>query len=414
MDVTESASPGAGSGGVGSNETDPVTDDDLWERLEREKLGRDPRVNTYGRILGRPSGLGATEAILELLEAMRDRAPLRNHESTKSQPMSVLGLLLEQAEQTEAGSNDEDTEPRKKRWKSETRVRVRARNVLRRWAAAQTDPRLVWIDHLAPAGNFSMVATTFAQLWRVIGEDPDRCELRADDLNNLWFEWMRPFVGTGRGDGWLDQLDLTDSAVRNRLPHELPETVAALCWLALRHKSRDTTIAWQPVLNAALGHGLLEPTDEAAKFVSYVTHSSLTCALEDDLLRCIEFIDDKLWCERTCGELGLDSLELQAVSAGQAVTVRLMVKGLDRPLQDPRLPQLIVAARQYRHCDGVAIFSEDDGWRVAINTGVAAAYLPGDNNCPMVESEEVAEGSIELMASTAGILADLFIRDQVA
>lgn len=416
MDVTEAVPSGAGTGGVGSDEGDSTADDDLWERLEREKLGRDPRINTYGRILGRPAGLGANELILELLEAMRDRVPRADQAAAPARPTSVLELLRKQAEgeqQTDAHGGGDGEAP-KKRWKTETRVRVRARNVLRRWASAQTDPRLVWIDFLAPAGNFSMIATMFAELWLVIADEPDRCKLKADDLNDLWFDWMRPFVGSGRGDGWLDQVDLADSTVKDRLPPESPETVSALCWLAVRHRSRDATIAWQPVLSAALGHGLLEPNDETARFVSAVTHSSLTRSeLEGDLLRCIEFIDDDLWCERTRDDLGLEGLQLQAVSGGQDVSVRLLVKGLVNPLRDPRTPQLIVTARRYRRCDGVAVSSDDAGWRLAINTGASIAYRP-DANSSIAESEDVPAGVIERMASTGGILADLFVRDQVA
>jgi len=416
MDVAESVSAGAGTGGVGADETDSTADDDLWERLEQEKLGRDPRINTYRRILGRPTGLGANELILELLEAMCDRVLPEDRAAKTGQPVSVLALLREQAEQELHPQNPQGGEGAapKKRWKMETRVRVRARNVLRRWAAAQTDPRLVWIDHLAPAGNFSMIATMFAGLWLVIGDDPARCELQVDDLDDLWFDWMRPFVGAGRGDGWLDRLDLTDSAVRDRLPHELPETVAALCWLSLRHRNRTAIIAWQPVLNAALGHRLLEPSDEAARFVSAVTHSSLTRGeLEGDLLQCIEFIDDDLWCKRTCDELGLGALQLQAVASAQNVSVRLVVKGMGNPLRDPRLPQLIVAARQYRRCDGVAISADDSGWRLAVNTGASIAYRR-DPDSSMRESEDVPAGAIERMVATGGVLADLFVRDQVA
>jgi hypothetical protein len=185
--------------------------------------------------------------------------------------------------------------------------------------------------------------------------------------------------------------------------------------LAVRHKGRDTAIAWQPILNAALGDGLLEPSEETARFVSDVTHATLSRGqLEEDLLRCIEFIDDDLWCERTREELGLEALQLQAVSGGQAVSVRLVVNGLDAPLRDPRVPQLIVAARRYRRCDGVAIFSGDVGWRLAVNTGSPAAYLPGGGGSTMLESLEVADGWVERLASNGGILADLFVRNHVA
>jgi hypothetical protein len=412
MDVTERASPGAGSGGVGSNESDSAADDALWERLEHEKLGRDPRANTYERLLRRSTGLGASEPILELLEAMRDRVLPVDH--TVGPGRSVLTVLREQAEREAAQDSDDDDAPIK-RWKTETRIRVRARNVLRRWAAAQTDPRLVWIDQLAPAGNFAMLAGTFAKLWVTIGKNPAQCELRADDLDDLWLEWMRPFVGTGRGDGWLDQPEQSDSQVFNRLPVDLPEIVAALCWLALHNKSRETIIAWQPVMSAALSHGLLEPTDETARFVGHVKHLSLSrSTVESDLLRWIEFIDDVLWCERTRDQLGLEDLRLAEVTSGQAVSVRLMVRGLVDPLRDPRTSQLVVAVRGYRRCDGVAVHSTDAGWRLAIKTGSPLSYLLGDTSLPMLESDEVAAGVIEQMAATGGILADLFVRDQVA
>jgi hypothetical protein len=421
MDVTEAAPGGAGSGGVGADDSDSVTDDDLWERLEREQLGRDPRANTYGRLLGRPTGLGVSEPIIELLEAMRDRAPSQERAPSASTTDSVLRLLRLHAEEGDAdrgddeGDDDDAEDGPKRRWKSETRVRVRARNVLRRWAAVQNDPRLVWIDHLAPAVNFSMVATTFARLWLAIADDPDRCELRAADLDELWFAWMRPFVGTGRGDGWLDQVDLTDDAVRSRLPTSLAETVAALSWLTVRRRDRDRTIAWQPVLSAALEHGLLEPTEETARFVSHVVHATVERGVvEDDLLRRIEFIDDDLWCERTRNELDLDALRLDVGSAGQAVTVRLRIKGIANPLTDPRVPQVIVATRRYRRCDGIATFSDDEGWRLVVETGQPARYLAAGHGQEMIESDIVEQGVIEGLAAASGILSDLFERAAVA
>lgn len=419
MDVTEAAPGGAGSGGVGADESDSVTDDDLWERLEREQLGRDPRANNYGRLLGQPAGLGVSEPILELLEAMRDRAPTQDRSALASTSDSVLRLLRLQAEEDDdADDDDEDQDtadaPRR-RWKPETRVRVRARNVLRRWAAAQNDPRLIWIDHLAPAVNFSMVATTFARLWLAVADDPDRCELRATDLADLWFAWMRPFVGSGRGDGWLDQLDLKDDAVRGRLPASLAETVAALSWLTVRRRDRDTTIAWQPVLSAALDRALLEPTEEAARFVSHVVHARVERSrVEEDLLQCIEFIDDDLWCERTRLELALDALRLDVGSTGQAVSVRLHIRGVNNPLTDPRLPQLIVATRRYRRCDGLATFSDDEGWRLVVTTGQPVAYLAAGHGQELVESAVVEQGALEAMAAASGILSDLFARAAVA
>lgn len=416
MDVAENVSAGAVSGGIGVTDSDSITDDDLWERLERERLGRDHRVNSYGRIFGDPARQEASESILGLLEAMRDRAPSFDEKGQAVRGDSRLALLQSRADPREA------TDPQKERdespgnrWISETRVRVRARNVLRRWAAAQTDPRLVWIDQLAPAGNFVLVANLFKQLWYDIADDPECCELRTDDLNDLWLDWMRPFVGTGRSDGWLDRQDPTVFAISGGLPLDLPQTVSALCWLALRHQGRDKMITWQPILNAALRHGLLEPSDKTVRFVESVAHCSLMRTdVDSDLLRCIEFIDDELWCKRISEEFGFEVLRLEAVSGGQEIDVRIIVRGVDNPLGDPRIPQLIVAARQYRRCDGVAIFSEDAPWRLVVNTGRPAWFRQGDDGESPLESSEMSIGLLEQIAATGNVLEGLFSRNRVA
>lgn len=414
MDVNEAAPGGAGRG-AGSAEGDVTADDDLWERLEREQLGRDPRANAYGRMLGKRATPGLSEPILELLETMRNRAPALDQADRSASGQSVLRLLREEAEAEAEDDDQADPGEPKRRWKVETRIRVRARNVLRRWAAAQNDPRLIWIDPLAPAANFAAVATTFARLSLAAGLDPESCELRASDLTELWLEWMRPFMGTGRGDGWIDAVDLKDAAVVSRLPPELREVVAALSWLAVRGKQRETMIAWQPILATAFDRGLLDVTDESARFVSVVAHSSVQRGdLEDDILHCIMFIDDALWSERTAVELGLDGLRLDAGSPGHVVSVRLYVKGISSPLEDPRLAQLIIAVRRYRRCDGVAVFSEDVGWRLVVETGQSLAFKRGSDE-PMIESTvEVAAGLIEGLASNNGVLVDFFARDQVA
>ena len=70
--------------------------------------------------------------------------------------------------------------------------------MLRRWAAAQTDPRLSWVDPHAPLGNLAMVAAMFAELWCHNAHPGAVVELTADDLDDLWARWFRPFVGTGQ------------------------------------------------------------------------------------------------------------------------------------------------------------------------------------------------------------------------
>jgi hypothetical protein len=60
-------------GGVTADEETEQGNDDLWVRLEREQLGRDPRASRYGRIWS--DSLDAGEPIIELLDALRARTP---------------------------------------------------------------------------------------------------------------------------------------------------------------------------------------------------------------------------------------------------------------------------------------------------------------------------------------------------
>ena len=205
MDVSERAAT-TGTEGVGKGETDGQPDDDLWGRLEREQLARDPRVGTYERMWRLHASAGA-EPIIELLEALRDRIPAE----PEMHQRSLLARLLSQS-----SGKPSHGEP-VRRWKTSTRIRVRARNVLRRWAAAQTDPRLVWVDPLAPAGNFAMIAGTLAHLRLEHALYHEQVELTDDDLDDIWHRWLRAFAGSGQGDGWLDQLDDAAKAlVRDR------------------------------------------------------------------------------------------------------------------------------------------------------------------------------------------------------
>jgi hypothetical protein len=400
MDVSERVTA-APTGGVGAGEADDQADDDLWDRLEREQLARDPRASAYGRIWRRNT-LGGTEPIIELLEALRYRLPAESATGGSS----LLGKLLTRTPEDEPSGGDGKPV---RRWKASTRIRVRARNLLRRWAAAQTDPRLVWVDPLALAGNFAMIAAMLAHLRLDRTRDPDRVELTNDDLDDLWRRWLRPFVGTGEGDGWFELLD--DAArilARDRLPEWLPEAVAALCWLAVQPGSgrRERVVTFQSVLTAAFSHDLIEPTNTTAQYLSAVTGRVVTPAeVDTQLLNAVDYIDDALWCSRTAEELAFEGLNLQTYPG--ATRLRLDVRGITNPLLDPRVPRLVVLVRRYRRCDRVALFAADASWRLSFATDETIAYRP-DRNLSMIESTSpLAAGVLESLAGSAGVLADL-------
>jgi hypothetical protein len=400
MDVSERVA--IVTGGVGSDEADKQADDELWERLEREQLARDPRASIYGRLWAR-SLLSGTEPIAELLEALRARTPAES----MARGGSLLLHLLSPALPT-----DEKQPQPGPRWKTSTRIRVRTRNVLRRWAAAQTDPRLMWVDPLAPAGNFAMIVATLASLRLIRSRDPDAVELTDDDLDDIWLWWLRPFVGTGQGDGWLGQLDPAALALaQQRLPEWVPEAVTALCWLAVRPGigERERVITWQPVLASALNHDLVGATDTTARYLTAVTGDTITRdEVDNQLLGAIEFIDDALWCARTAKEFGVNGLELQVLPGAANALVRLDVRGISDPLLDARVPRLIVATRRYRRCEGVALYAADAGWRLVAVTGESIGYKPNATDRPVDSTVPLADGLLEQLTGTGGVLASLF------
>src|SRR5258708_1702195 len=75
-------------------------DDSLWDRLEREKLARDPSAGTYARLLGE-AGIrsGVAEPLIELLDAMRHRVPLEP--ATTGGPVRSLLELISHPQPTE-------------------------------------------------------------------------------------------------------------------------------------------------------------------------------------------------------------------------------------------------------------------------------------------------------------------------
>lgn len=400
MDVSERA-PMAGAGELNENEAAAGEgDDNLWQRLERETLGRDPRVASYTRLFTQSATpLTLDEAIVDLLEAMRDRVP----SDTARQHRTLLQLLVAAPEPERTRGSVA--------WSESARIRVRARNVLRRWAAAQTDRRLDFIDPYAPLVNLLLISSVFLTLWPgALGRLDAPAELEADDLDDLWARWFQPFVGTGNNDGWLDRADLDPERVRAAITEQLSENVTALCWLAIRPgpDRRDRIVVWQPSLRAAFDKGLINDTPTIADFLAKVTGTPVTAdRVASDLVDALGFIDDDLWCARQVNDLGLGSLGLDVMSPGQAVQVRLNVSGVTEPLLDPRLPLLVSAACRYRHTSGVALYATDARWRLVFEDGKPAAFVPRDG-AEMFDSDPIPTLRLDELTASRGVFADLF------
>lgn len=404
MDVSERTSTTSAPETETPGSDEAGGDDDLWSRLEREALGHDPRVGNYDRLLGRRSSPGIVEPLLELLDAMRDRVPA---EAKRSSGVSLLRQLVDEHEHSVS-------ERQGSSWSVAARVRVRARNVLRRWAAAQTDPRLVWVNPVAPLANLKAIAAVFVQLWiGHAGGAPGGLE--ADDLDELWARWFRPIVGHEGQEGWIKRSGLSKEELDELLSDDFVENVSALCMLTIRRGSerRERVVEWQGALRAAFGYGLLDINDAVADFVNIVLDRTATVDdITEELLAALEYIDDDLWCRRTADLLSLGGLELDTVDEGQNIGVRLNVWGVADPLNDPRIPRLAVAAREYRLADSVAIYSLDQGWRIGMTPGDLMWFF--DAAGEVHDSGTWDTNMVDELAANFGVLADFFRTSDVA
>ncbi|MFG2076088.1 hypothetical protein [Nonomuraea maritima] len=403
MEVSDKATP-ASAGGLAADEGS----DDLWVRLEREQLGRDPRASRYGRMWS--DTFDGSEPIIELLNALRARTP--SEATTGRAGHSLLERLLDQPIHAEDRKPEAEDDPKPRRWPLAARVRVRARNLLRRWADAQTDPRLMWVEPLAPAGNFTMIAVALAELNLAAARTHDHVALTKDDLDDLWLRWLGVFAGGGTRAGWLDQVDHeTRTNAQRRLPVWLPEAAAALSWLTIRPglARRERIVQAQPLIIAALNHDLLDPTDVTARYLSAITgHAVTRTEIDQQLLDAATFIDDDLWCTRTAAELTLEGLTLEEPPGAAAIQVRLGVQGITDPLLDPRLPRLLAATRQYRRCRGIAVHATDGSWRLSMIDGKRIAVLPGLGQQFIESSDLVSDHVLDQINTAVGVLADLF------
>ena len=404
MDVTENADPSPQPTGSGDAEAD-TTDDEFWDRVERERLAADPRGARYGQAGNRG---GSLDLVLQVLEALGARVPQLDGTS----PLDV-----EFRPPAQAASADEATG---RRWSARARIRIRVRNVLRKWAAAQSDPSLRWIDRFAPVTNLSVITGVLGPLRMAAAAGVD-VVLTEADIDEIWWLWLASFVGTGRQDGFLDRLDSGETAEAvGRLSPWFGETAALLCWIAVRRgpEQRKRIVNVQAVLIAALEQDLLNPTSTTARWATRRgrgTKATTVASVTDDLLNAGAFVDDDLWCDKAAAELHLTGLRLEHVRDRHSVPLRLLVTGIDDPLTDVRMPRLLDAVLRYRRGVGVAICATSetmgagphritlaDDWRVVFVANEPLAYLPGRSH-DLVDSLDIVDEAQLKRLSAAGL-----------
>ena len=210
FDVDE-AVPRQGSESADEEEVGTSADDDFWDRLQRDDLRGDPRLARYTRGGTGPAPL--EDEVFLFLEMMLHQAP----------ETQLLRLIRGGGSSAEP----EDKTPGAK-WLPATRLRVRLYNVLARWIRSLGDPRLLWLDPIAPLRNFSALAGALLYCWL-------HDYLQEERLARLTRMLLAEAVGSDQSVGFLDSLDdETLERANEHLDQAVRDTVSTLVFVALR------------------------------------------------------------------------------------------------------------------------------------------------------------------------------------
>jgi hypothetical protein len=400
MDISETDAVSNAERAAGTDDHEGSGDPEVWEQLARDTLAYDPRATTYRRAAHR---LDNDQPVLQLLAMMLARSP----EDVRVRFSNVIPFPVPDDEST-SGDIDEDRVIH--HWSDAARIRVRARNVLGRWADAIGDERLLWLDPTAPSVNLQVMVDSIAVLTS-INRSPQGSGLSDSDLSMLVER-----VVTATLSIWPTLPD----EVRASLPAHTSDTLTALVALELQHGPghRERVLAWQPKLTALRRQGLVAATPSAAFYLGVIFERPTTESALRDLLDDAEnFLDDPEWIRRTEQQLDVRGLKLERPAPGQPLDILIRVSSLPRPLADPRTLQLVGALRDYRACDRIALYNVEEGWRLVLipdeNLTLKAKWVEHEDG--FVESTEpLSVERLEQLIEDRSSLAELFLPEHRA
>lgn len=358
-----------------------VEDPDFWDNFAKEELRQDPRVSRYELVR---SGNPLQDDVFLLLEQLLHEAPLRG-------TLRILG-----GEAIRAGDGGKE-EPR--RWTTEQRFQVRLFNVLERWSGALGDPRLLWVDPMAPVRNYAAILAALVECWTQGFLAPDRVVRLVETL-------LGAFVRTDRAAGYLltladDERSQALSVIRSSAA---PGVASALAYAALRPGATDVldrVFRWQPMLVPAIELGVLDPADGSAELLlSLVAETTSDETIKKRLLWAASYIDDEHWCAKMQRDYGFGKVALGRDHPHFGLT--LSVDGSPDPLIDSRLISIIRQAFDYRKVDAMILSLPKGRISLRIN-GEAFARVGGHD---LESSQPVTHDLLELLEATgAGIEA---------
>jgi hypothetical protein len=152
-----------------------------------------------------------------------------------------------------------------------------------------------------------------------------------------------------------------DEATRNRLSQEIRDhggatTAGLLMFDVLGHSSRDDVLAWQRPLEVAFALGVLDSSEQAVL---------------DRIQWAVDFIDDREWCRRLGDRLGIQlEFNNEGFAAGFDRVIR--VEGIKDLIDDPRAPQIMLSALEYRSSDTLVLQAKDRSDLISLQQGETA------------------------------------------
>jgi hypothetical protein len=381
--------PAARRAATAQEQDDDVEDTGFFDRYVREELVYDSRSQSYRRPRDMHE-LTTGDLLLREIEGMLHAAPGERR----------LRLLHDGDRPPGPGGEEGGGRP----WTATARERVRAANLLRRWARALADPRHVWLSEEAPARNYEAVVELLAAIWLAELLDDERV---VELLGETW----SALLGSDEQQGLLDRLE---EPLRQRLLLGLPGPVRdlaaglACCCMHPDMPWPDYVYAWQPLLVRGLEAGVFAPGPRACELVGalFPDDRPTEPELEDRLLARATWVDDETWGRRTAEALGVAKVQLIAHTRYKDVHAAVRVDELADPARDPRVVALAQRTMAFRKTDDVLVQAGEQ--RFLLRIGETARALidgqvrssPGPLDRARLRAVERQHGSLaDLLAS---------------
>lgn len=365
-----------------STESEAADPTDFWERYVREELTYDPRSQSYRPLT--PGGRSAgNDLLLREIEAMLHAAP---HERRLR---LVRGGAADPAEPGGAGHP----------WSLGARQRLRARNVIRRWARSLPDPRHAWLGTEAPARNYEALIELLALIWLGGG-------LGHDQVLELLGEIWTGLLGTDSRKGLIDRADpdLRDLVLAS-VHSDVRELAAGMAYAALAPPGWGAFIYdWQRFLVRGIERKLLATGDLSCAFAEAVLGENVDAdGISELLSHRAAYIDDERWGHRIAADLGLANVRFVEHAGFLNVRVVVAVDGLADPAHDPRIIVVARRAMSLKKSDHVLVQAGDARYLLRLGS-VARAKIGATMHASIAPIDEIR---LEAVEQNGGTLADL-------